>query len=112
MKRLILLLLCAAAPAGTDQNSPAAQWYRELRSPAGLNCCSAADCRQTHVTLWDDGRVAVYIGREIFGRSAPDRWIAVDPAIITHNPRPPGVRGAIACWWASQVRCLDLEGGV
>jgi hypothetical protein len=41
----------AAQPDGADPNSPLGSWYRSLRSPDGVSCCSIADCRPIDARL-------------------------------------------------------------
>lgn len=102
----------AAPPAAADWNSPVARWFRSLKNAEGLGCCSQADCRNTSVRPTDNGGLEAWIGKEQFGDEAPDAWMAVPPEEIkSRGDRPPGVHGALACFYQQRVYCADLEGG-
>lgn len=116
-RRLLLLALLlspaqAAPPVGADPNSAAATWFKSLRTPKGYSCCDESDCRPTAVELRQDG-VWAWIGREVYGDDAPDEWRPIPAALLEqmHPPRPPGVRGAVVCFYRGAVLCADLEGG-
>lgn len=117
MNRLVLALilpplLCAAAPPGSDPDSPAAQWFRSLRDARGISCCSESDCRRTMVRPRIDGGLEAWIWKDMYGPDAPNAWLPIpDEEVKIRGNRPPGVVGAIVCFYGGRVHCADLDGG-
>lgn len=102
----------AAPPAGSDPTSDAAEWFRSLKDVRGISCCDASDCRRTMVRPREDGGIEAWIGVEEYGAGAPDAWVRVpDEEVKSRGNRPPGVRGAVACFYAGRVACVDLQDG-
>lgn len=101
----------AAPPPGVG-DAAASAWFRGLLNAQGRNCCSEADCRRTAVRPAAGGGLEAWVGREEFGPGAPDEWMPI-PAeeVRSRGNRPPGVRGAIACFYERRVFCADLEDG-
>jgi hypothetical protein len=101
----------AAPPAGVV-DADASAWFRSLRNAQGISCCSEADCRRTAVRPGAGGGLEAWIGQAEFGAGAPDQWHAVpEEEIRSRGGRPPGLRGAIVCWYQQRVFCVDLEDG-
>ncbi len=110
---LAALPLLAAAPTGADRLSAAAEWFRTLRDARGVSCCDEADCRRTAIRPGEDGELLAWIGKQEFGPDAPDEWRPVPASEIrSRGNRPPGVRGAIICFYGGRVACADLEAGL
>ena len=109
MKALLALLLVtstaiAAPPAGSDPDSPTAQWYRSLKSPhTGGSCCSEADCRPVVSRMAGDHYEA-FIDRRTFGSDAPDDWVAVPNEKVLHTTNPTGE--SVACWYTREILCF------
>ena len=104
----------AAPPPGADPDSRIAQWVRSLHDYRGVPCCSTSDCRRVALRLDDDGGVEVFIDRESFGESAPDRWVAVSDEVVagTKADGPSPDAGSWACWYAGKVACVWIGGGM
>lgn len=61
----------------------------------------------------DGGGLEAWIGKAEFGTAAPDEWRVVPPGEVrSRGDRPPGVRGAVICFYAGRVACADLEAGI
>jgi hypothetical protein len=91
----------AAPPAGADPRL--APWFEKLETPLGQSCCGLADCREVTRAKSPmnspDGKWWVFIGKEQFGASAPDRYIPVPESVTkidtSEQLRPPG---PVVCW--------------
>lgn len=102
-------------PGGVATSGPVAAWFRSLRAVNGFPCCDEADCRRTFVRQVDGelGGWEAWVGKEQFGAHAPDEWIRIpDEEVRTRGNRPPGIVGAIACYYAGRLVCADLDAGM
>lgn len=109
----------ADPPPGALATGPIPDWFHSLRVPAdgpgyyaGSLCCSVADCRRVRAEFRDDGYWWVYIDSITFPDDdnryhghAPNDWVQVpESAVLPREDNPAG--GAIACWYAGQLRCF------
>ena len=84
---LISIAAAAAPPPGSDPNSPAAAWFRDLMRPdTNTSCCDASDCRNVDSRITPDGWEA-RIGA---------RWLPVRPDRVLHQNNP--TSQAVACY--------------
>ena len=99
---LTVMLVAAAAPS----LARAHDWYTELRSPSGVECCGGRDCRPVPYRLNPD------TGQEEI--EAIEAWRPVERDKVLPFPSPDG--GAHACWddpWGGRkpaFRCIVLPG--
>lgn len=117
-----LLLIAAMAlatpargepPSGVNTSGPVAKWFRSLKALNGFPCCDEADCRRTFVRMVDGGGWEAWVGKKQFGEDAPDEWVRIpDEEVRTRGNRPPGIVGAIACYYAGRLVCADLDAGM
>ena len=99
----------AAPPAGADPNSALGQWFKSLTVPGNpeAGCCSLADCRTTDYRIRGD-HYEVWIGRDTYGVTAPDAWVAVPAEAVLTRENPTGE--GVACWYQKAVRCFVPSG--
>lgn len=118
---LILLVLAAlfahpalaSPPPSSDPSPEAHAWFQNLRDARGISCCAIADCRRTAVRSRGDGGVEAWIGKEQYSAGAPDAWLPVPAGMAkSRGNRPPGVVGAIACYYNGAIHCVDLNSGM
>ena len=99
---LLAGLVLAAAPAGTDPNSPTAAWFRSLKTPEGGSCCSLADCRATQIAPDGAGGLVAFL--DAYG------WVAIPPDKIQRREDNP-THHAVVCSAGRTIYCVVLEGG-
>ncbi len=106
---LLLLAAPAIAAPPPDADRSLAPWFESLTRPdTGTSCCSASDCRPVPSIIENDHWLA-FIGTNIFGKDAPDRWVPVpDEKILRARDNPTG--SAIACWTPSASILCFVKG--
>ena len=103
---ILLVALCAGISTASGHD-----WFSDLLSPTGVQCCTDRDCRPAGHRYNPQSR-RLEIGIE-------GLWLGVDPSTIVATPSPDG--RAYACYeyrWLDGkkmpplVRCVILPGEV
>lgn len=102
----LLIGPCQAAPpaAGSEQAEillPHRAWVKSLQNPVTKQqCCDLADCRVVIARI-KGNHYEAFIGRDVFGRGAPNDWLPVpDEVVLRDGSNPVGL--PVACWKASR----------
>lgn len=103
------IIILAAPPPGTDEESPISQWFQGLHDSDGTSCCSVADCRHLPTRIGRSGfEVQVPKLNEQY-ESVGTEWVPVPPdKIIPHKENPTGE--PITCWSPGRGVMCFVEG--
>ena len=81
---LALPRMLLAGPALAEPTEPRPgdtalmKWFQSLMIQGGITACfNVADCRNTTIEWRADGQPYTWIGRDAFGKDAPDSWLPI-----------------------------------
>jgi hypothetical protein len=103
-RRLLMTAgLASVLAAGCPSPSAGHDWYRGLKSSAGVACCGSAECRPAaaryneRTGLWETEVIA-------------NTWLPVPPSALAQVPSPDG--NFHVCEYAGTIRCFFQPGEV
>jgi hypothetical protein len=103
-RRLLMTAgLASVLAAGCPGPSTGHDWYRGLKSAAGVACCGSAECRPAaaryneRTGLWETEVIA-------------NTWLPVPPDALAQVPSPDG--NFHVCEYAGTIRCFFQPGEV
>jgi hypothetical protein len=90
---LLLSMVVFSPVVYSQQSNEIANWFRSLKTPvqlndlpAGISCCSEADCKQREVWLAPNGVRWAWIEEANSAHPIPEEAKITDPDVLVRNP--------------------------
>jgi hypothetical protein len=103
LRLLMIAGLACVLASGCPRPSTGHDWYRGLKSAAGVACCGSAECRPAaaryneRTGLWETEVIT-------------NTWLPVPPSALAQVPSPDG--NFHVCEYAGTIRCFFQPGEV